>query len=522
MKWNRLSLALTALILWFAGTTVSSAQQTLLGNKVKHQRYKLVDLGTLGGPVSYESVDGEGNQILNNAGVIAFSADTSIPDPNAPDFCFNPHPDGCFVTHATKWKDGTLTDLGALPGLNSSAAGAINDRGWSVGQSQNGSFDALTGIPVTRAVFWRGEQIRDLGTLGGVFSLATGITDDAEVVGMATIDQTPDPFGPLSPWPSPTHPFIWKQDKMIDLGTLGGPDAFIGSGCVNQGLAVGGSLTSSIPDPATGFPPMRPFAWGSGKMIDLGTLGGNFGFAQCGNDRGQVIGTSSLAEHPFACFTGEPGCHPFLWERGTLKDLGTLGGDNGIPIWINDAGDIVGEADVTDNQARHAFLWRKGIMTDLGSLGDDSHATAINSKGQVVGWFFISGRTKPPFRHAFIWENDGSMVDLNMLIPSNSGLELVAADNVNERGEIVGVGVPAGCFPDFCGHLFLLIPCGVDEGQDCADNEQNTSDVVQSGVQPMTLNSASTEDHQPKSRASAWRMQMANRYDPHTVGMPRK
>src|SRR5207244_189451 len=31
----------------------------------------------------------------------------------------------------------------------------------------------------------------------------------------------------------------------------------------------------------------------------------------------------------------------------------------------------------------------------------------------------------PPFRHAFLWEN-GAMIDLNSLIPSNSSMELVA------------------------------------------------------------------------------------------------
>jgi hypothetical protein len=40
---------------------------------------------------------------------------------------------------------------------------------------------------------------------------------------------------------------------------------------------------------------------------------------------------------------------------------------------------------------------------------------------------------------------------LKTLIPANSGLELVAADNISERGEILGVEVPGGCFP--VGHL---------------------------------------------------------------------
>jgi len=240
-------------------------------------------------------------------------------------------------------------------------------------------------------------------------------------------------------------------------------------------------------------------------MIDLGTFGGTFGLAQCGNNRGQVIGQASLA--------GDIAFHPFLWDKGVLRDLGTLGGDNGNPIWINDAGDVVGEADLPDSQTHHAFLWRKGVMTDLGTLDGNSHATAVNSRGQVVGYFSVSGRTEPPFRHPFIWEKDGPMVDLNTLIPANSGLELVSADNINERGEIVGVGVPARCFPDFCGHLFLLIPCTSNDSEGCQDNGDSPNAAVQSDTEPIAVRSASTQARlTPKERVASWRAQMPSRY----------
>ena len=113
------------------------------------------------------------------------------------------------------------------------------------------------------------------------------------------------------------------------------------------------------------------------------------------------------------------------------------------------------------------------------------------------------------------------MVDLNTLIPPSSGLELVAADNINERGEIVGVGVPASCFPDFCGHLFILVPCAVDDERDCAGGAQDTSVAVQSDAKPVILNSTSIQD-QSTRHPSARRMQMADLYHIHMIGSPHK
>jgi uncharacterized membrane protein len=106
------------------------------------------------------------------------------------------------------WKNGTLTDLGAVPGTNSSAAQAINAQGWSAGYSQNGLIDSVTGMPEWRAVFWKGNVLHQLGTLGGEESLANAITDAGEVIGLATTTAT---FDPYSFFGTPTHPFIWTH-----------------------------------------------------------------------------------------------------------------------------------------------------------------------------------------------------------------------------------------------------------------------------------------------------------------------
>jgi probable HAF family extracellular repeat protein len=64
--------------------------------------------------------------------------------------------------------------------------------------------------------------------------------------------------------------------------------------------------------------------------------------------------------------------------------------------------------------------------------------------------------------HAFLWQ-DGQIIDLNMFNHSGSGLQqLLLAYNINDQGEIAGLGVPPGVDPAdvfTLGHTFVLIPC---------------------------------------------------------------
>src|ERR1051326_1462159 len=95
----------------------------------QHHHYKLIDMGTFGGPSSYVQIDngvnGAPNQVLNNRGTVAGWADTSTPDPYAP-VCFN---FDCFDSHAFQWQKGTRIDLGVLPGGQSSGTTWISDSG---------------------------------------------------------------------------------------------------------------------------------------------------------------------------------------------------------------------------------------------------------------------------------------------------------------------------------------------------------------------------------------------------------
>ncbi len=130
--------------------------------------------------------------------------------------------------------------------------------------------------------------------------------------------------------------------------------------------------------------------------------------------------------------------HALLWRKGSSVpvDLGNLGGQiNNAAFAMNDNEQVVGTSDLPGDQYQHAFLWQKGTMSDLGTLPGDviSVGCGINNRGQVSG-VSIDASGNP---RAYLWQN-GVMTDLNSLIPANSPLYLMHGFSINSSGEIVG------------------------------------------------------------------------------------
>ena len=164
------------------------------------------------------------------------------------------------------------------------------------------------------------------------------------------------------------------------------------------------------------------------RTINLGTLGGTYGSATALNDRGDVVGYSTIGTAGFIL-------HPFLWKNGVMTDLGLLdsAGTTGTATAVNDSDEVVGSSDVPGQPRSvfHAFLWKDGHMTDLGTLSGSastsSYAAAINDRGQVTGLSYTADGQP----HAFLWQ-DGHMADLGALGGSGQ------VTDINERGQVVG------------------------------------------------------------------------------------
>jgi probable HAF family extracellular repeat protein len=417
--------ALIAVVLTFAFGFAAQAQ-------AEPYPYTLIDPGTFGGPSSF--LDEPGIPLTGD-GTLLGSADTATVDSGYLPPCGSGFCDG-FQQHAFAWRDGTLTDLGVLPGTTGSSIDQINGHGFGAGVAET----ALSLNPGGIAVLFAHGQVISLGTLpGGSQSFAQNINDQGQVAGNSS-NGIPDPFSIFN-WGTETRSFVWRGGVMRDLGSLGGPDTMM-SWQNARGEIVGTSYTNDTPNPANnGFPSEAPFLWQHGHMINLGSLGGSLGAANLINDAGQVVGLSNLA--------GDQNAHPFLWQNGKMIDFGTPDGNFGDAVYINQHGDSTGNYIAADGNF-HGILWRGHQMIDLPPVGGvpSAFGNALNNHDQVVGFESDANGNEVI---AVLWTG-GHGYNLNTLAEP-SDFQMTSADYIDNQGDIVGHGFMA----DGSQRMFLLV-----------------------------------------------------------------
>ena len=337
-----------------------------------------------------------------------------------------------------------IIDLGTLGGT-SSVARAINEHSQVVGWSQ----DAAGRI---QAFLWQNGSMTGLGFLpGGTNSMAYAINNHGEITGRANVSTTNH------------HAFYLTGGTLHDLGTLGGPNS-VGYGINDNAEITGWSqLTNNVPSNTdqetfywrtnrfTHIPPFHDYASCNGLGINAAGRICGLTFVWADNDRwwGYVWADENTNT---------------LFELSEMQLLGSLGvnksvGSGSQANAINDLGHVVGWTALTNNWfPRHAFLitpsgtqWKNPsgisvstnlLMADLGALespANNSYANALNNQDGVVGYSTTSSGTN----QAFLWRN-GTMINLNSLISSNSGWVLTDATGINDYNEIVGTGLFQG------------------------------------------------------------------------------
>lgn len=366
---------------------------------------------------------------------------------------------GISASAAHETRTYVLYDLGTLGG-ESSMALAMNDQAVIVGWAQTRPVrDAFVNYPElppeSHAFRWEQGVISDLGTLGGENSEARDVNNLGQIVGVSDA-----PGGP--------HAFVHMNGVMFDLNrhvtafesseptTVPGLDEMIlieANGISDNGQIVGcgqvgRTLRGFVLIPTEGFLPSDPLY----RCVDLGELPGALDCQATDlNDYDEVVGIS--------------GDQAFVWCLKTIAPIEPamkLSRANAI----NSAGWVVGYTSNASGE-REASVWYRHQRIDLGlnPAWRVSEALDVNDVGQIVGWTTQSGWAPPPA--AVLWKNpsDPVLLDEVTYIPIDAMTTkfhwawLEKATAVDSMGWIAGYGrSPTGAT-----RAFVLAPLDVGD-----------------------------------------------------------
>ncbi|NLT55120.1 MAG: hypothetical protein GXX79_11305 [Actinomycetales bacterium] len=191
---------------------------------------------------------------------------------------------------------------------------------------------AADAVPATVAA--PAGSVLDLGTLGGDSARAVAVNRHGQVVGAST---TVD---------GDTHVFLWS--RRVGMRDLGPGEAVDVNDC--------GEVLIRLDYPV--FPHLFLWRPGHGRLV-VGPAEGRYTTGGDLNDRGAVVGSTYMPDGSTMAWLRTP--------RGTLHNLGDLGGTTSTAVRVNNRGQVAGTS-LTAGGHERPYLWES--RTGMVSLGD--------------------------------------------------------------------------------------------------------------------------------------------------------
>ncbi len=317
----------------------------------------------------------------------------------------------------------TVTDLGVLPGGNTSQAFKINSSGDIAGASnETGNLGGY------RPVIWTNGVVRALplpaGTSATISSGPVAINNATPLQVIGAISSANANDGAVR-WdglvPTPLYSANGGHANAYAINDNG-----VVAGLSTEGLTVWhGNVATTVPN----NPP--EVVWSRVTGI---------------NNNGIIAGTATVAGRLISAVISNGIASSVL---GQLP--GSINGPGMFGTGINNAGVVVG-FDANAQGTRTAVKWIGGVATPLPHLAgyNDSAPTDINQAGDIVGTARDAITFGGPFRpgrlpdRPVVWK-DGVPIDL--IANSDAvakGIALLSVNGINDAGQIVGVGTVGG------------------------------------------------------------------------------
>ena len=283
--------------------------------------------------------------------------------------------------------------------------------------SKNGTVagDTYTTYPNSAQGFtFDGSQTTSLAALPvAFFTSPLRVFDDGSAIGFSGIDLVE------------ARPVLWSPNGApLELRRLRGDDFGVALGATGGGLIVGLSTTNlGVVD--------RPVIWNQGVLTQLPLPAGKAnGRADGINAKGLMVGSA---------WNFGPDQEGFVMADGKPKAIGTLQGGTVSALFdVNDSGVAVGAADSVFGLVEGIF-WEAGTIRSLPPLSGDQVALLLrlNRRGTAVGVSQTQTTTRG------VVTGDGQLLDLNTRLDpvTGAGWFILAAQDINDRGQIAGVGV---------------------------------------------------------------------------------